>query len=335
MKTDLQKTKHYTTNYEFICRGLFDKLPGFGCDPLIEPFVGGGDLINLFPEGNWQMYDIDEDIECIHQDTLLFPPNYEGMTVVTNPPFLAKNHATDKILFAKYGYDDLYKIFLKTIIGCKQGMVIVPGNFFCDEGSAKIRQEFLSQYQVSRVNFFTYPVFETTSYSVCAFSFYSCPNTHQLVPFYINDSDTPFLFDLDKQYNYQIAGDVLSKIQKESSIFSRLVAGKEPKNPTNIYLYAADTSKDKIRLEIRPDQYYGKPTDRMFATLDCGRPQTLIQQKWLVDHVNEWLTDFRSKYANLPFTNYRDNNRKRVGFDFIYKLCSYVLRTEDYELRKN
>lgn len=322
MKTDIQKTQHYTTNYKVICNGLLD---GFSPNNIVEPFVGGGDLLNLFPYANWETYDIDESLECEHRDTLLNPPSYIGKYVITNPPFLAKNHATDKTLFQQYGYDDLYKVFLKTIIGCEGGMVIVPGNFFCDEGSAAIRREFLSKYEVVRVNFFTYPVFETTTYSVCAFSFFKNDNITQEVPFYINDSDMPVFIPLIKEYSYQVAGQILSRINRQKSVFSRLVKDKEPKNPTNIYLYAADTKDKRIRLEYKEEQYYGKNTDRMFATLDCEKPLTEEQQQALISKVNQWLFNFRTKYANLPFTNYRDNNRKRVGFDFIYKLCSLLL----------
>lgn len=323
MKTDIQKTQHYTTNYEKICHGL---LEDFQSTFLVEPFVGGGDLLNLFPNANWEVYDIDENLECEHRDTLLNPPNYIGKYVITNPPFLAKNHATDKTLFYRYGYDDLYKIFLKTIIGCDGGLVIVPGNFFCDEGSISIRKEFLSKYRVKRVNFFTYPVFETTSYSVCAFDFFREDNCTQNIPFYINGTDIPIYIELDDEYNYQVAGKILTAIAAEKPIFSRLINGKEPKNPTNIYLYAADTKDKRIRLEYKEEPYYGKNTDRMFATLDCEKQLTEQEQKQLIQKTNEWLTNFREKYANLPFTNYRDNNRKRVGFDFIYRLCSLLMK---------
>lgn len=324
MKTaDLQRTKHYTTNYEKIFNGLLDIIPTDA--QLIEPFVGGGDLLNLFPNYQWEKYDIDEAIECVHQDTLKRPPSYANKWVITNPPFLAKNHATDKSYFTQY--DDLYKLFLHTIIGCEGGIVIVPGNLFCDEGSEKIRREFLSQYEVKRVNFFTMPVFETTSYSVCAFNFIRKFNIIQRPIFYINEEEQGHSFALEEEYGYQIGGQILSIIKQTPAVFFRLVAGRAAKNPTNIYLYAADTSKDKIRLEWHDEQYYGKSTDRMFATLDCNKPLSETRQLQLIEDVNRMLNDMREEYCNLLFTNYRDNNRKRVGFDFIYKLCSYVLNS--------
>ena len=323
MKSDLQKTQHYTTNYQKICNNLLTIIPPTA--QLVEPFVGNGDLLNLFPEHSWEIYDIDSKLEnCIKQDTLQNPPDYTGKWIITNPPFLAKNHAVDKTLFNKYGYDDLYKIFLKTIIGCEGGIVIIPGNFFCDDGSKKIREEFLSKYRVSFVNFFTYPVFESTSYSVCAFSFSKLENISLLVPFSINEAD-PIQIVLEKEFGYQIGGRELTNIHNTKSIFSRLVSGRKAKNPTNIYLYASDTKNGKIRLEWKDEQYYGKVSDRMFATLDCEKALTKEEQITLIQKVNSTLFELRNKYDNLLFTNYRDNNRKRVGFEFIYKLCSYCL----------
>lgn len=319
MKTDLQKTQHYTTNYDLIFDGLLDTIPAAA--RLVEPFVGHGDLLNLFPNHIWETYDIDSSLPCICQDTLKNPPAYAGRWVITNPPFLAKNHASDKSYFSQYDYDDLYKIFLHTIIGCEGGIVIVPGNFFCDEGSEKIRIEFLSEYQVEKVNFFTYPVFDSTSYSVCAFSFTKGRNSSQIVHFCINHEQV-IEVELEQQFGYQIGGRELTEIKQTPSVFSRLVAGRAAKHPTHIYLYAADTKNERIRLEWRDDLYYGKSTDRMYATLDCAADLSEEQQRVLIEKVNIELNKLRDKYGNLLFTNYRDNNRKRVGFDFIYKLCS-------------
>lgn len=99
-----------------------------------------------------------------------------GKWVITNPPFLAKNKATDKKYFLNNKYDDLYKISLSSIIGCEGGIIIVPLNFLTDEDSQDIRIDFLSTYCIDRVNVFTIPVFKTTSYSVCAFAFHKEKN---------------------------------------------------------------------------------------------------------------------------------------------------------------
>ena len=173
------------------------------------------------------------------------------------------------------------------------------------------------------MNFFTYLVFESTSYSVCAFAFSHGDLNIQQVPFYIND-EPPFICELNRTYGYQVAGEELTSISQTSPIFTRLVSGRKATHPTSIYLYASDTAKNKIHLEWRDEPYYGKNTDRMFASLDCTLELSEAQQKQIIEKVNQFLCEFRNKYRNLPFTNYHDNNRKRVGFDFIYKLCTKI-----------
>ena len=55
---DLQKTIHYTTKAEEICSNLKKYIPDNA--ELIEPFVGDGDLLTLFPNHKGETYDIEE-----------------------------------------------------------------------------------------------------------------------------------------------------------------------------------------------------------------------------------------------------------------------------------
>lgn len=54
---DLEKTIHYTTKAQEICSNLTKYIPYEA--RLIEPFVGNGDLLPLFPGQNWECYDIE------------------------------------------------------------------------------------------------------------------------------------------------------------------------------------------------------------------------------------------------------------------------------------
>ena len=170
IKTDLKRTQHFTTRSAQICENLLEFIPSDA--NLIEPFAGGEDLIELFPDASWEKYDIEPTNDTIvKKDTLKTPPSYKGKWVITNPPYLAKNKAKDKELFQQYGLDDLYKISIKTILDSEGGILIIPTNFFTDERSSDIRTEFLNVFDVLKVNIFTMPVFDTTTYSVCSFVF--------------------------------------------------------------------------------------------------------------------------------------------------------------------
>ena len=143
---DLQKTIHYTTKAQEICSNLTKYIPEGS--QLIEPFVGDGDLLPLFPTYNWEKFDIEDKIDSIQQNTLLNPPSYVNKWVITNPPYLAKNKAKDKTIFNKYDVDDLYKATLISILDCEGGILIIPTNFLTDERTGIIRSKFLNQFEI-------------------------------------------------------------------------------------------------------------------------------------------------------------------------------------------
>ena len=39
------------------------------------------------------------------------------------------------------------------------------------------------------------------------------------------------------------------------------------------------------------------------------------------------MTKIRNEYKDISMTNYRDYNRKRIGFDFAYKLATHVAKS--------
>ena len=55
---DLDRTIHYTTHAAEICNNLISYIPKEAY--LVEPFVGDGDLIQLFPDHEWEFYDIED-----------------------------------------------------------------------------------------------------------------------------------------------------------------------------------------------------------------------------------------------------------------------------------
>ncbi len=320
---DLKKTIHYTTHAQQICNNLIAYIPDNV--QLIEPFVGDGDLVQLFPQYKWECYDIENKGNNIIQDTLLNPPNYKNKWVITNPPYLAKNKATNKMIFNKYGLDDLYKISMKTMLEADGGLLIIPTNFFTDERSIDIRNQFLSIFQILQLNIFTMPVFETTTYSVCSFVFKKQSNTKQKIHTTIYPNEENVVIELDKKYNYRLAGEFYNNLESVNLKFGRLTEKLNSKeNITHIKLYAIDTRKDLIHVEYDEIPFYGKESDRTYATLTCKIPLTQEQELILIKEFNLRLNEFRNKYHNLSMTNYRDYNRKRIGFTFAYQLMSII-----------
>ena len=323
MMADIDKTRHYTTKAEEICSNLIFYIPEQAS--LIEPFVGDGDLLPLFPNHSWELYDYDNKGNNIVQDTLKNPPNYQNKWVITNPPYLAKNKASDKSIFTQYNTDDLYKAALLSIMDCEGGILIIPTNFLTDERTGPIRTQFLNQFEILEINIFTQPVFISTTYSVCSFAFKR--KNHKLAqtfPVNIFPENQQVNITIYPEYDYRIAGEFYFNLVNTKNIFSRLIGTTSNKYITNIKLYAIDTRNERIRLEYEPNHYVGKSSDRTYATLTCDYQLTEEQEKNLILEFNKQLENFRKQYYDLSMTNYRDYNRKRIGFNFEYQLLSKI-----------
>lgn len=321
---DLQKTIHYTTESAMICGNLVDYIPQNA--QLIEPFVGGEDLVQLFPNHTWETYDIDPATNAqYHQDTLITPPNYSGKWVITNPPFLAKNKASNKVIFDKYNVDDLYKAFLISILECEGGIAIVPTNFLSDERTADVRRKFFNRFEILELNVFTVPVFKTTTYSVCSFAFKRAQlESKRIIKCNVLPDNRTYNITLFENYGYRLGGDIVSNIENHKNYFGRLTATTSTtKFITNIKLYGLDTRNERIHVTFE-DPYVGKATDRVYATFVCDMEIPEEIQKKMVEVFNEKFEQFRLDTFDLALTNYRDYNRKRVGFDFAYRFLSMV-----------
>lgn len=304
--TEIKKTQHYSYKYKELLKGL--NIP----KEAIDPFAGDGVLANI---SKLEMYDIQPKNEnVIKRDTLLNPLDYTNKWILTNPPYLAKNKTKSfKNIFEIYKLDDLYKCAISSIIGCSGGCLIIPVNFFTDEDSKDIRLAFLSKYKILNINFFDKPMFDDTTYSVCAFDFIREDNISQNIKKYI----------LEKKYNYRLGGDWYYKYNNIVPLFKRAMIGE--KNVTNIYLQALDTRSSKIHLEYREVPYYSKNTDRIKASLVCQYKLLKWQEEEIIRNFNSLINNSREYYNNLLFSNYRDFGRKRISFELVYKICTYLL----------
>lgn len=312
MTNYIEKTKHYSTKAEYLTQGQLEFIPQDA--KLIEPFVGAGDLINLFPNHSWEKYDIEAKEGAVKQDTLLNPPEYKGKWVITNPPYLAKNKCKDKTLFNKYGLDDWYKCAIASALECEGGIFIIPLNFFTDERTYDLRNTFFNTFEIISVNVFNEQVFDNTTYTTCSFVFRK-GKTERIH------------FNLFPQNIKVVLTDLKPDIKTTDYTFTRLLKDRKTEGYiTNIKLYAIDNRNDKIRLEYNEELFYGKGTDRTYATMVSNKPLTIDQQKELVSRFNKALGNLRNEYKDLCLTNYRDFGRKRIGFNMAYDLLSCVCK---------
>lgn len=280
--------------------------------------------MRVFPTHKWEYYDLMQEGEH-KRDTLLEPPFYKNKWVITNPPYLAKNKAKNKELFSLYDLDDLYKIAISTMLESEGGILIIPINFFSDKRSKEIRVKFLERFKILQLNVFEEQIFKTTTYNVCSFAFIRSSSILEKQEFPVVKDKENFNLTLQRKFDYRIGGDFFYKIEDAPKIFSRYIKGEKNLTATHLFINCLDRRKERINASYREEIYEGKKTDRIFATLTSKKKLTKEQEQKLIKMVNEELERFRKETHDLCLTNYRDNGRKRIGFNEMYSLCSYCL----------
>jgi len=263
-------------------------------------------------------------------------------------------------------HTDLYQISLEKIMNCKEGIAIVPVNFLSANNAKYIREIFLSKFEIKEINFFTEQVFPDTTYTVIAFYFVlkQGDTDSMAIPIKIFPDEVTKHITIEKKYNWQIGGEFLSKINNQKNVLGikRLVEndlqeGSEEiklahNHLKNIQTYKLDTNTtNKIRQniillkaidtgskggeicleDIRKYDIEGLisiPTSRNQIFLLFENQITIKEQEELIYLFNKTINEAREKYFSLFMTNYRDKNRKRISFNFAYKLINYLYSFE-------
>jgi len=329
-----QLGQFYTKNAEYILRGFV--IPANVVK--IEPFVGDGDL------AKWgdidEVYDIDPKIKnAIIRDTLKNPPKYKDKYVITNPPYLAKNKNKDKSLYNKYKVDDLYKAFMISMIDGSVcgGILIIPLNFLCSQDT-DIRNRLFMKYDVIKINIFEEAVFDDTDIPVCAIQFMrkelqmlgSSTETETEITSYPNNITFKHVFK--KSENWMVGGELYNNKIKSNYKIGRLL--KNGKDHTNLYLYAIDGGlpENRIRLEYRDTPFYGKISDRSFATITSNIKIENVE--YVINSFNRIIEYYRIKYNSLFLTNFRNSTkhyvRKRLTFKLAFNIIQHILNKQKF-----
>lgn len=358
----------FTKNSDYILQG-FGK---FVKDRNVsDPFAGDQDLMNWAKKNDCRSvvgFDCDrnlvDDKKVFLNDSINSPKKYKF--VCTNPPYLHKNKASQKVKEKFFAgdhskFEDLYQVSIFSLLNCEEGIVVVPLNFLCAENSSKIRKLFFDKFEIIKLNIFSEQVFEDTTYNVISFYFRkkrkdSKKNTINAT---IYPEGKKVELTIEEKYGWQFGGDFICKIKStknnlgifrltedflksgEYEIEVALQNIKEKKllrisddikkllEKNILFLRAIDSKNGKkIRLEdIREYKVaglVGKNTSRNMAHLIFREEITIDEQMDLMEKFNQELTRKRSKYLSFFLTNFRDNNRKRISFDLVYKFLNLI-----------
>jgi len=258
-------------------------------------------------------------------------------------------------------FEDLYQVSINSILNSEEGILIVPLNFLSAENSDRIRRIFFEKFKIIHLNIFEEQVFEDTTYNVVSFYYKKKSKEFKknLINSFIFPSNKKTRLILDERYGWQLGGEFRAKINPMKNLLGIYRATedllhdgnekvelafnhiKDKKNfyiskhikdllEKNIILLRAIDNKNgkKIQLEdIReygPIALIGKKTSRNMAYLLFKKKLSLKEQEKLIKYFNDYLDRERKRHFSLFLTNFRDNGRKRISFDFVYKFINYL-----------
>lgn len=264
-------------------------------------------------------------------------------------------------------FEDLYQVSIISMLNSDEGIIIVPLNFLSAENSKKTRNLFFEKFQIVKLNIFSEQVFEDTTYNVVAFYYKkkSKSTEKDIINAIVFPEKKKINFTVEKKYDWQLGGEFIKKvnyIQNYLGIFrltkSFLIPGDQkveiavqnikdrqffnvPQDvkeilEKNIIMLRAIDSKNGKKIQLEDIRKYrvlglaGKVSSRNMAHLIFKENLTSEQQQKLLKEFNEELNKNREKYFSYFLTNFRDNNRKRISFDFTYKLLNYIYK-KNYE----
>ena len=366
--TKAQLGQFFTTNSDYILQGL----EGFVKNKeIIDPFAGNRDLMRWAKKHNIKEikgYDCDknyvDNIEVVNRDSINNPERYKF--VLTNPPYLHKNKA-DKETKNKFfsgvhsPFEDLYQVYIFSILDSEEGILIVPLNFLCAENSKKIRNLFFEKLKIIKLNVFSQQVFKDTTYNVVSFYYRKKKdfNDKNKISAIIFPEKEKISFIIERKFDWQLGGNFINQVKNAKNYLEifRLTEDflksgnyeakmalqniKEIKNfnidenvknvlERNILLLRAIDSKNGKKIQLEDIREYdilglvGKNTSRNMAHIIFGQEVSIDEQEKLMREFNQELNRNRKKYFSFFLTNFRDNGRKRISFDFTYKFLNYL-----------
>ncbi len=262
-------------------------------------------------------------------------------------------------------FEDLYQLSIKSVFDSDEGILIVPLNFLSAENSGKIRDLFFDKFKILKLNIFSEQVFEDTTYNVISFYFKKREDDsseNKIFATIFPDGKKVELI-LEKQYNWQFGGEFVNRVKKtknylgifrlteeylrsgEYKVEMALQNIKDKKVfhinsdlkkliGNNILFLRAIDSKNGKKIQLEDIRDYkikglvGKKTSRNMAHLIFKKGIPIVDQEKLMIDFNVKLNEEREKYSSYFLTNFRDNNRKRISFDLVYKFLNYIYTNE-------
>jgi hypothetical protein len=322
----------FTTKADHILSGFEDVVRN---KVVIDPFVGGKDLL-IWAEKNGAVDTIGYDLEptsddIIKNDSIANPPSYNGMVLVTNPPYLSKNKFRgDKTVFDTWKQSDLYKCHLASLEArdCQEAIIILPSNFLC-ESSPRARKMLFESYHIVSAKYWNEPVFEDAATGICVIHIKKGKKQYQDFVLSHETDNVSISIRLEERYNYLHGKDFFDHIRRASGDLEAIKTDIGMKTPnTNIVVGLLDNGKWKSGLSYNEgDVIFSRP--KSFTTYQLTLPSITLteqQQREVIRVFNNTLHHYRKKYHDMFLSNYMGPRQKILSLSFINKLLEVSLK---------
>lgn len=281
----------------------------------LEPFAGENHIIKAFREVygddiDWHAYDIKKgknnvkEVDIVIRDTLKsFPKGYN--TVITNPPYLAKNSATRRgLAYPDTKHEDLYRYSLEIMLkNCENVAVIIPESFITNVFAEK---------RIYAIISLTTRMFTDTDCPSCLALFLSEEKKSEL----FDNAKDFFLYSLNEYLgNYKTVHKYHKSLPKP-----RFVVKFNDKNGTIGGRFTDNNKYPSIRFvrgdTIPPEKI--KHSSRAITRISgFPIPDELLNP--LIDKANEILSEYREKTHDIFLTSFkglREDGKYRRRLDF-------------------
>jgi hypothetical protein len=307
---------------------------------VVDPFSGNWDLLEWAERNGAKScigYDLVPLKSSTERDSLLNPPDYSGLVVVSNPPYLRNNKVKDalgKLPFQKWQQDDLYKCFIASLVEQKvdSGILIIPSNFL-SETKVSIRELFFAEYTVLKSDYYYFKVFPDATTGILVLMFKrtnrDSRRTFPCTIHWSEDTKEDITVVVESKYGWLYGGEELATLIDFSPTLSiRQWTGKQEDGfyLSSVVLGLLDKGARPQGLSINRNDPIMMPKTA-FTTTQLMFPLQLTQEQeeHLVEEFNNQLRYLRDKYRGLFLPNYMGAEQKILPRKLCFRLIEKIL----------
>jgi hypothetical protein len=238
-------------------------------------------------------------------------------------------------VYDKYGVGDLFHAFLDSMKEAEGGILILPLIFFTAfrKSYAKVRDQFMYRFKISKVNYFETASFEDTTVTIVSFQFErsKLPMNEQTIEWNIYSPDKQTrTFVHRKNQRWLVGGYIFDLTLHPTICIKRHTYGKElgeNEYLSNLTLRALDKPNGE-RIEmmyIEDKDHKFKKSPGAYHTFVFSKELSPEEQRHIASEFNDFLNKKREETHSLFMAMYRQGSRRRLCLTTAMLILSKVI----------